>query len=157
MQKKGGRTRNQPAGHETSQQIGKSRGGNTTKIHAVVDGLGNPVYFQLSAGNVNDSTLAVDFLSHVELSGSNVLGDKAYGTVSIREYITSRGATYTIPPKSNTVNSWECDFHVYKERHLVECFFNKLKHFRRIATRYDKLAASFTAFVYIAAILILTK
>ena len=70
-----------------------------------MDGLGNPVYFQLSAGNVNDSTLAVDVLSHVELSGSNVLGDKAYGTVAIREYITSRGATYTIPPKSNTVNS----------------------------------------------------
>lgn len=64
-----------------------------------------------------------------------------------------KGATYTIPPKSNTVNPWECDFHVYKERHFVECFFNKLKHFRRVATRYDKLAASFTAFVYIAAIL----
>lgn len=122
-----------------------------------MDGLGNPVYFQLFAGNVHDSTLAIEVLSHVELSGSNVLGDKAYGTVAIREYITSRGATYTIPPKSNTVNPWECDFHVYKERHLVECFFNKLKQFRRIATRYDKLAASFTAFVYIAAILILTK
>ena len=127
-------------GHETNQQIGKSRGGNTTKIHAVVDGIGNPIYFQLSAGNVNDSTVAIDVLSHIELSGSNVLGDKAYGIVAIRKYITSRGATYTIPPKSNTVTPWECDFHVYKERHLIECFFNKLKHFRRIATRYDKLA-----------------
>ena len=62
-----------------------------------------------------------------------------------------RGTTYTIPPKSNTVTLWKCDFHVYKERHLVECFFNKLKQFRRDATRYDKLAASFTAFVCIAA------
>lgn len=122
-----------------------------------MDGLGNPIYFQLSAGNVNDSTLAIDVLSHVELSGSNVLGDKAYGTVAIRKYITSKGATYTIPPKSNAVNPWECDLHVYKERHLVECFFNKLKNFRRVATRYDKLAASFTAFVCIAAILILSK
>ena len=122
-----------------------------------MDGLGNPVYFQLSAGNIHDSTLAVDVLSHVELSGSNVLCDKAYGTVAIRDYITSQGATYTIPPKANTRNPWECDFHVYQERHLVECFFQKLKQFRRIATRYDKLASSFLAFVYIAAILILSK
>ena len=122
-----------------------------------MDGLGNPVYFQLSAGNVNDSTKAIDVLSHVELSGGNVLGDKAYGTVAIREYIASEGATYTIPPKSNTLSPWGCDFHVYKERHLVECFFNKLKHFRRVATRYDKLATSFMAFIYVAAILILSK
>ena len=122
-----------------------------------MDGLGNPVYFQLSAGNVNDRTKAIDVLSHVGLSGSNVLGDKAYGTVGIRVYIASEGATYTIPPKSNTLNPWGCDFHVYKERHLVECFFNKLKHFRRVATRYDNLATSFMAFIYMAAILILSK
>ena len=101
--------------------------------------------------------MAVDVLSHVGLAGSNILGDKAYGTVAIREYIVSGGATYTIPPKSNTLNPWECDFHVYKERHLVECFFNKIKHFRRLATRYDKLATSFMAFIYVAAILVLSK
>ena len=122
-----------------------------------MDGLGNPIHFQLSAGNINDSTEAVHVLSHVELSGSNVLGDRAYGTVAVREYITSKGATYTIPPKSNTRAPWGCDFHVYKERHLVECFFNKLKNFRRVATRYDKLASSFMAFIYMAAILILSK
>ena len=122
-----------------------------------MDGLGNPIYFQLSAGNINDSTMAIDVLSHVELSGSNVLGDKAYGTAAVREYIVSKGAAYTIPPKSNTADPWECDFHVYKERHLVECFFNKLKHFRRVSTRYDKLAVSFLAFVYIAAIMVLSK
>lgn len=88
------------AGHETNQQIGKSRGGNTTKIHAVVDGLGNPVYFQLSAGNVNDSILAIDILSHVELSGSNVLGNKAYGTIAIRKYITSKGGDIYYTAKS---------------------------------------------------------
>lgn len=101
--------------------------------------------------------MAIDVLSHVELAGSSVLGDKAYGTVAIREYITSREAAYIIPPKANTVSPWVCDFYVYKERHLVECFFNKLKHFRRVATRYDKLAASFLAFTYIAAIFILSK
>ena len=122
-----------------------------------MDGLGNPVYFQLSKGNLNDNTLAIDILSHVNLSGTNVLGDKAYGTAAIREYITGQNATYTIPPKTNTLNPWKCDWWVYKERHIVECFFNRLKHFRRVATRYDKLAVSFLAFVYVAAIFILSK
>lgn len=85
------------------------------------------------------------------------MADKAYGTNEIREYITSKKASYTIPPKSNATNPWNCDWWLYKERHLVECFFNKIKHFRRIATRYDKLADSFLAFVYIAAIFILSK
>jgi transposase len=120
--------------------------GNTTKVHAIVDGLGNPVYFQLSSGNINDNTLAVEVLSHVEIKDSNIQGDKAYGTKEIREYIASKEASYTIPPKSNTQNPWECDWWVYKERHLVECFFNKIKHFRRVSTRYDKLATSFLSF-----------
>lgn len=67
-----------------------------------------------------------------DLAGTAVLGDKAYGTVEILNYIRSNGGTVVIPPKSNTVDPWECDFYHYKERHLVECFFNKLKHFRRV-------------------------
>ena len=101
--------------------------------------------------------MAIDVLSHADINGSNILADKAYGTNEIREFITSNDATYTIPPKSNNRNPWDCDWWVYKERHLVECFFNKIKHFRRIATRYDKLATSFIAFVYVAAIFILSK
>ena len=143
--------------HETMQHIGKSRAGNTTKIHTVVDGLGNPIYFQLSAGNINDSTVAVDVLSNITLVGSNVLGDKAYGTAKIREYIISENATYTVPPKSNTLNPWDCDFYLYKERRLFECFFNRLKHFRRVSARYDKLATSFIAFIYVDAIFLLSK
>ena len=106
---------------------------------------------------MNDNTLAIEVLSSIDIKGSNVLGDKAYGTKEIREYITSREASYTIPPKSNTQNPWDCDWWLYKERHLVECFFNKIKHFRRIATRYDKLASSFLGFVYCASIFILSK
>jgi len=93
----------------------------------MVDGLGNPVYFQLSAGNDHDAKLAIDVLSHVELTGSNVLGDKAYGTEDIRNYISSQNACYTIPPKSNNPNPWECDWWIYKERHLVECFLINLR------------------------------
>lgn len=143
--------------NESNQHTGKRRGGNTTKIHTVVDGLGNPIYFQISKGNINDNVAAIDVLSHVNLEGSNVLGDKAYGTYAIRNYITGKNATYTIPPKANTLKPWFCDWWVYKERHLVENFFDKLKHFRRIATRYDKLATSYLTFIYVAAIFILSK
>ncbi len=93
----------------------------------------------------------------MDISTSNVLADKAYGTKEILDYIQIRDGEYTIPPKSNATNPWRCDWWVYKERHLVECFFLKLKNFRRVATRYDKLATSFLAFIYIAAIFILSK
>jgi len=85
------------------------------------------------------------------------MGDKAYGSEDIRSYIEDQGAAYAIPPKENTINPWECDWWQYKERHLVECFFNKLKHFRRVATRYDKLINRFKSFVYLACIMILLK
>ena len=130
---------------------------NFATIHAVVDALGNPVHFLLTGGNIFDASAAIDLLSEVNISGSNILGDKAYGTKSIHTYITEQRASYTIPPKSNVIEPWFCDFHTYKERHLIECFFNKLKVFRRVATRYDKLAASFLAFVHLASIWILLK
>ena len=99
----------------------------------------------------------MDVLSHVNISDSNILADKAYGTNEILDYIQRHDSEYTIPPKSNTKIPWRCDWWRYKERHLVECFFLKLKNFRRVATRYDKLAASFLAFIYLAAIFILLK
>lgn len=119
--------------------------------------MGNPVHIQLSAGNINDSTLGVEMLSSVEITGSMVLADKAYGTSDIRKYIDNENASYCIPSKLNTKNPWECDFWHYKERHLVECFFQKLKLYRRIATRYDKLASRFLSFILLACIMILVK
>lgn len=139
------------------QDIGLSRGGKNTKIHALVDGLGNPIRLIFTSGQVNDSKKGIELLEGFNLAGSSVLGDKAFGTVEILTYICVHGATVVIPPKSNTVNPWDCDFYHYKERHLVECFFNKLKHFRRIATRYDKLSTMFQAFVFIACIMIWLK
>ena len=85
------------------------------------------------------------------------MGDKAYGTQKIRDYITNKGATYAIPPKANATVPWECDWWQYKERHLVECFFNKLKQFRRVATRYDKSLVHFKSFTFLASIMILLK
>ena len=90
-----------------------------------MDALGNPVHFLLTGGNIFDASVAVDLLSEVKISGSNILGDKAYGTNFIRTYITEQRASYTIPPKSNVIEPWFCVFYTYKERHLIECFFNK--------------------------------
>lgn len=145
-------------GKKTAEKaVGSSRGGKNTKIHALVDGLGNPLAFLLSSGNDHDSVHAIPFLKRVQISGSNILGDKAYGAKKIREYISYQNAEYTIPPRENCPNPWYVDWHTYKERHLVECFFQKLKWFRRIFTRYDKKDLSFLAFIYIASIAVLLK
>ena len=119
-----------------------TRGGRNTKIHAIVDGLGNPLHVQLTGGQISDITVAYELLEHVDVSGSIVMADKAYE------------AAYCIPPKSNTAEPWEVDWWQYKKRSRVECFFQKFKNYRRIATRYDKLAVRFLGFVYLVCILI---
>jgi transposase len=111
----------------------------------------------LSPGSDHDSLHAIELLSKADISQSNVLGDKAYGSKAIRDFITSSGGRYTIPPQSNMKQPWGYDKHIYKERHLVECFFQKIKWFRRVATRYDKSDDSFLAFVLLAAIAVLLR
>ena len=123
----------------------------------MVDGLGNPVEFFLSPGNDHDSIHAIELLDKVELKGSYVLGDRAYDTNDILKYLQQREAVAVIPSKANRIVQRDCDWWLYKERHLVECFFQKIKWFRRIATRYDKSDDSFLGFVYLAAICILVK
>lgn len=144
-------------GKTEDKAIGISKGGRNTKIHTLVDGLGNPVAFMLSPGNEHDSKHAIPLLKKIGIKGCNILGDKAYGAQIIRDYISSQEATYTIPPQSNCKEPWSVDWHTYKERHLVECFFQQIKWFRRVFTRYDKLDDSFLAFVFIAAIAVLLK
>ena len=139
------------------QDIGISRGGKNTKIHALVDGLGNPIRLIFTSGEVHDSKQGIPLLQGFDLSNSAVLGDKAMGSIEILTYIRKANAKVVIPPKVNAKNPWDCDYSHYKERHLVECFFNKIKHFRRIATRYDKLSSMFQAFVYLAAIMLWLK
>jgi transposase len=122
-----------------------------------VDGLGNPVALRFTQGSVHDSKEALPLLKEVSLEGSTVLGDKAFGAKDIRDYIESQGGTHCIPPQSNVKEPWEVDYFHYKERHLVECFFQKLKNFRHVATRYDKLLSRFASFVYLACVMILLK
>lgn len=96
-----------------------------------------------------------DVPQKVRIGRSAVPPDRAYGARTIREYISAHRASYVIPPQSNVSDPWPVDWHLYKERHLVKCFSQKIKWFRRIATRYDKPDASLLAFVYFAAIAIL--
>ena len=140
---------------QVNQCIGVSRGGRSTKIHAVVDALGNPIEVMLTTGNTNDITVAEKLLSRINLKGTTVLADRAYGKWEFREFIANHDADFCIPPKSDNSDPWHVDWCLYKERHLVETFFLKLKEFRRVATRYDKPATRFLSFVHLACIRIL--
>lgn len=111
----------------------------------------------LTGGEVHDCKAAIGVLSQVTIAGSMVLADRGYDSNEILIYVEGQGAQHIIPPRSNRKTQRECDWWLYKERHLVECFFSKIKHFRRVATRYDKLASSFFAFVLLASISILLK
>jgi transposase len=132
--------------------LGRSRGGLTTKIHAVVDAQGLPIRLGLTAGQAHDGPAALGLLDRLD-PRTIVLADKAYDADGIRNLIEAQGAVPNIPAKSN--RKWKPCFSkvLYRERNLVERFFSKfskLKHFRRIATRYDKLAENFLAMVQLA-------
>ncbi|WP_238157735.1 IS5 family transposase [Lacticaseibacillus chiayiensis] len=123
-----------------NQAIGMSRGGRTTKIHAIVDGLGNPLRFLLTGVHIHDSQAAQPLLVQLELAGVNVIADKAYDAKHLRDYIDTEHGSYTITPKASIKEKWDCDYHVYWDRHLIESLFNQVKNCIRLATRYNKLA-----------------
>ena len=142
---------------EPSNKIGHSRGGASSKIHAAVDAYGYPVYLMLSEGQRNDINFAIPVLEHINIEGSKVLADRGYGSYKLIDYINENGGEPTIPSKKGAKFERHCDWWLYKERHLVEKYFLKLKGFRRIATRYDKLAFTYMGFVCLASILIWLK
>ena len=107
----------------------------------------------LTPGQAHDLVCAEPLLENVDPAA--LLGDKAYDADSLIETLAQRGITPVIPPKANRKTPRACDFALYCERNLVERFFNKLKHFRAIATRYDKLAKIFLAGVQLASAIIL--
>jgi len=139
-------------GGQYSQAIGRSKGGLTTKIHAVVDGLGNPLRIKLTGGNVHDIVPSYELVSGIETD--LFLADKAYDADKLIELLKSKGCRVVIPPKTNRKVQREIDKHIYKERHLVECFFAKIKAYRRISTRYEKMASRFYAMVLIASCMV---
>jgi len=118
----------------------------------VVNALGNPLRIHLTAGNVNDIIPACGLIE--DLLADKLLADRAYDANTLLSLAKPQSHEVVIPPVSGRLIQREYDAHTYKERHLVECFFAKLKSFRRIATRYEKLAITFKAAVMLASCLI---
>ena len=127
--------------------MGRSRGGLTTKIHTLVDAKGLPFRFLLTPGQSHDAQILLQEL----WPDSFVLADKAYDADWIRACIEAQEAVPIIPDRSNRNESHAFSPLLYRLRNQIERFFNKIKHFRRIATRYEKLAANYLAMIQLAA------
>jgi transposase len=117
----------------------------TAKIHALVDALGNPANLMLTSGQIHDLACAQDPIENADPEA--LIGDKAYDADPLINSLTEREIAPVISPKSNRKTKRDCDFALYRERNLIERFFNKIKHFRAIPTRYDKLALNSLAAV----------
>lgn len=129
--------------------MGRSRGGLTTKIHALVDAHGLPIMFKVTEGQAHDGRSAADMLDGIG-QDQVLLADRAYDSDVLRQSLAERGAWANVKPMPNRVNVPAFSSFLYKYRNLVERFFNKLKHFRAIATRYEKHAANYLALIKLA-------
>ena len=127
----------QKNGGQAAQALGRSRGGFSTKIHASVDALGNPLRFRLTGGQRHDITQAEDLIAGFEFE--RAIADRSYDANAFLHRIAEKEAEAVIPARKNRQEQREYDEHWYKERHLVECFFNKIKHYRRLFSRFEKL------------------
>ena len=132
-------------GKQTESGLGRSKGGFTSKIHAKVDALGNPLKFIITPGQRNEITQAEALIA--DSRDCYVLGDKGYDSAKFRQLLRSKNCNDIIPSRSNAKSPHEYDEHIYKERHAIECFFSKIKQFRRIFSRFDKSVRNFTAFL----------
>jgi transposase len=134
------------------QSLGRSRGSFSTKIHLATDALGNAIRFILTGGQRNDITQAEALIEN--LSADYVLADKGYDSDALVLKLKQGGAEVVIPSRINRKVLREIDEHLYKERHLIECCIGKLKHFRRVFSRFDKLAKNYLSFIYFASTIV---
>lgn len=139
---------------QSDEALGRSRGGYSSKVHVRVDALGNPHRVILSAGQVHDLQIAMDLIEN-EQTGA-VVADKAYDSALFIAFIEQTGAQAVILPKANRLKQRAYDENLYADRNKVERFFNRLKHYRRLATRYEKTARNFLAFWQLACSVMLT-
>ena len=133
---------------EGAQSLGRSRGGFSTKIHLATDALGNALRFILTGGERNDITQAELLVNG--LSANYVIADKGYDAEAFVLKLKARNCKVVIPSRSNHKVQRKIDEHLYKERHLIENQIGKLKHFRRVFSRFDKLAKNYLSFIYLA-------
>jgi transposase len=121
----------QKNGGQTEQALGRSRGGFSTKIHVTVDGLGYPLRLHLTAGQRHDLIKAHDLIADLEFD--HLIADRSYGAKDFGDELRARGIEVVIPPNKNAKEPREYDEWRYRERHLIECFIGKIKHFRRVS------------------------
>jgi transposase len=140
-----------PAGGRETQAVGLTKGGWNTKVHAAVDGAGRPRVLLLSAGHEADVSHAEGVLEHLDVKIAVL--DKGYDSDPLRIWLFERGVTPCIPSKSNRVAPLPYNKQSYRKRHLVENFFQRIKTFRRVATRYDKLAETYFGWVLLASVI----
>lgn len=137
--------------------IGKSVAGNTSKIHMVVDSHGNPIDFEITEGQIHDIMMATELIERTPKS-SYTLADKGYDGEYFRWVIEECNSIPVIPRKSNSkIGNNDLDKFIYKQRHKVENVFARLKHFRSIATRYDKLKRNYEGMLSLACAFIWLK
>ena len=130
--------------------MGRSRGGLTTKTHALVDAEGRPVRITLSAGQAGDAPAAPELLEMLA-PGATLIADRAYDTDAIRGLAAERGAWANIPPRVIRKDSFAFSGWVYRQRNCIERFFNRLMNFQGLATRYDRCPENFLAAIKLAA------
>jgi transposase len=136
--------------NKEEQAIGKSVAGNATKIHMAVDACGFPIAFQLTGGEVHDAKIAPEFIKNLPVADYTI-ADRGYDSEEIREQIKQKLSTPVIPRKKNSkTDNGDIDWTLYKYRHLVENIFARLKQFRSIATRYDKLKRNYASMLAMA-------
>ena len=146
------RWRTEKNGGQDAQALGRSRGGFSTKVHVKTDALGNPLCFTLTGGERHDSTQGQTLLG--DQLGDYVLADRAYDSDDLIAFILDHNAIPVIPSRKNRKQPREYDAYRYRERALVECFINKIKHFRRIFSRFEKLASRYLGFLCFSGALI---
>jgi len=138
------------AAGDDEQAIGKSKGGNTTKIHMAVESNGMPIEFEITGGEVHECKIAADFIAALPPS-DYIVADMGYDSEEVRNSIRRKSSVPVIPRKSNSlIGNADMDWCLYKYRHLIENLFARLKHFRAIATRYDKLKRNYASMLALA-------
>lgn len=143
------------SGGQDEQALGRSRGGFGTKIHGGCNGLGQPVELLLTAAQESDIAQAEALLSAHRPEA--VIADKGYDKKALVVEVESRGAEAVIPTRKGAREPRALDRHLYRERNLIERFWSKAKQYRRVATRYEKKAANYLAFVKVAAMMVRLK
>jgi len=137
------------------QALGRSRGGFSSKVHAACDALGNPLRFDLTAGQAGDAPRALGLIDGIKTKA--VLADRAYDSDAILKAVREQKTQAAIPPHPVRSVQRETDWALYKERHKIEVMFGYMKHYRRVFARFDKLARRYLAFVHFTAACLLSR